>query len=153
MHHESAVRLQPPPLAVMRVLNPLLRALLLSPLGNRLPPLMAVLVFTGRRSGRSFTVPVGVHELASGPVVFTEARWRLNFAGGREVSVRRGRQHREGRGVLVEDPQQVAHALAEAIERVGARDLALRTTPGREITHDDLLALDRRMVRLELLPR
>lgn len=153
MHHEPAVRLQPPPPAVLRVVNPLLRILLLSALGSRLPPLMAVLVFTGRRSGRRFRVPVGVHELASGPVVFTEARWRLNFGGGRDVSVRRGRQHREGRGLLVEDPQQVAQALAEAVERVGARNLAMRTTPGREVTHDDLVALDRRMVRLELLPR
>ena len=153
MNHEPAVRLQPPPPAVLRLVNPVLRTLLLSPLGGRLPPLMAVLVFTGRRSGRRFAVPVGVHELAAGPVVFTEARWRLNFAGGREVSVRRGRQHREGRGVLVEDLEAVAQALAEAVERVGARDLALRTTPGHEITREDLLALDRRMVRLELLPR
>lgn len=147
---EPAVRVQPPPKPVLRVVNPVMRVLLTSPLAARMPPAMALLEFTGRRSGRRLAVPIGVHEVEDGPVVFTEAGWRHNFAGGREVTLRRGRRRRHGRGVLVEDPEIVADALGIAIERVGARNLAMRTAPGRQITRHDLVRLGRKMVRLEL---
>ena len=150
MDQEPAIRVQPPPRAVLRVVNPVMRLLLTSPLAARLPRSMALLEFTGRRSGRRLAVPVGVHEVEDGLVVFTEAAWRHNFAGGRDVTLRRGPTCRQGRGVLVEDPQAVAVALGDAVARVGARNLAMRTAPGRQITHDDLVRLGRRMVRLEL---
>lgn len=151
MDQQPAVRVQPPPARVVRVVNPLVRRLLLSPLAARLPAAMAVLEFTGRRSGRRFAVPVGVHELGEGlVVVFSEAPWRRNFAGGREVTVRRGRRQRHGRATLVDDPVQVADALHVAVQSVGARNLAMRTAPGHAPTRDDLLLLGRGMLRLEL---
>ena len=150
MDAEPAVRLRPPPKPVLRVLNPVIRRLLLSPLAPRMPAPMAVLEFTGRRSGRRFEVCVGVHEVAGGPVVFTEAPWRRNFAEGRDVVLRRGEQRRAGRGLLVEDPEAVAHALGQAVERVGPGGLALRVAPGHHVTHDDLRRLGRSMVRLDL---
>ena len=139
-----------PPAALLRVLNPVFRRLLRSRLPDRTPAAMAVLEFTGRRSGRPFAVPVGVHEVTGGTVVFTEARWGANFAGGREVTVRRGRVRRHGRGVLVRDPDAVATALADALAQVGARNLAMKAAPGRRVTHDDLVRLGRGMVRLDL---
>lgn len=150
MDKEFAVRVQPPPKPVLRVVNPVMRRLLTSPLAFRLPPAMAVLEFTGRRSGRRFAVPVGVHEVQDAQVVFTEAGWRRNFAGGREVTVLRGGKRRHGRGVLVEDPVTVAEVLGAAIERFGARNLAMRIAPGHQVTHDDLVQLGRGMIRLEL---
>ena len=150
MNQAPAVRVQPPPRPVLRVVNPVMRFVLTSPLAVRMPPAMAVLEFTGRRSGRRLAVPVGVHEVDDGPVVFTEAAWRHTFAGGREVTVRRGGARRPGRGLLVEDPEVVADALSVAVERVGTRNLAMRTTPGWQVTRDDLVRLGRKMVRLEL---
>lgn len=150
MDRETAVWVQPPPVPVMRVMSPLMRRLRTSPLASRLPPALMVLEFTGRRSGRRFAVPVGVHEVQDGSVVFTEAGWRRNFAGGHEVTVHRGGKRRHGRGVLVEDPVAVATALGAALERSGARNLAIRTAPGHQVTHDDLVRLARGMVRLEL---
>ena len=146
----AAVRLAPPPPAVLRVVNPLVRRLLTSPCAGVLPSAMAVLEFTGRRSGRHFAVCVGVHEVVGGPVVFTEATWRLNFAEGRDVVLRRGGQRRAGQGVLVEHPEEVATALGQAVERVGPGGLALRVAPGHHVTHDDLRRLGRSMVRLDL---
>ncbi|HET7475673.1 MAG TPA: hypothetical protein VFJ97_06560 [Dermatophilaceae bacterium] len=150
MSPDPAVRMQPPPKAVLRVVNPLLRRLLLSPLGDRMPPAMAVIEFTGRRSGRRYAVPVGVHDVPGGPVVFTESPWRRNFAGGGQVTVTRGRDRRRGRGVLVQDPDAVADALSIAVDKAGPRNLAMRVTPGHQITRADLVQLGRNMVRLEL---
>ena len=64
--------------------------------------------------------------------------------------MRRGRARRQGRGVLVDDPAVVADALGVAVEPVGARGLAIRTTPGHHVTHGDLVGLRRSMVLLEL---
>ena len=44
----------------------------------------------------------------------------------------------------------IADALEAAVERVGAQGLALRVAPGHRITRDDLVALGRGMVALEL---
>jgi hypothetical protein len=44
------VRSRPPPAALMRAVNPLMRAVIRSPLGRHLEPL-AVLRFSGRRTG------------------------------------------------------------------------------------------------------
>ena len=145
----AAVRLAPPPPAVLRVVNPLMRRLLKSPCAGVLPSAMAVLEFTGRRSGRSLSVPVGVHDLGDRRVVFTEAPWRRNFTGGRDVAVRRGPDRRECVGVLVEDAEAVTDALAEAVARFGARNLAILSPKGHRITRDDLKLLRRSMVRLE----
>ena len=150
MTDQPAVRMAPPPPQVLRVVNPVVRRLLLSPLAGRLPPALVVLELTGRRTGRSLAVPVGLHELPEGRVVFSEAPWRLNFAGGRALVVRRGRERRSGRGVLVEDPERVARTLAVAVEQVGARGLAMHVAPGHRLTHDDLVRLGRSMVVVDL---
>lgn len=150
MEAEPAVRNAPPPQAVIRVVNPVTRRLLTSPLASRMPPGMALLECTGRRSGRQLIIPVGIHEVQGGPVVFSTAAWRLNFTGGAPLTVVRGKQRRPGRGVLVEDPEVVADALAIAVERKSGRQLAMRIAPGHQVTREDLIRLGRGMVRLEL---
>jgi hypothetical protein len=143
--------MSPPPPAVLRVVNPLMRRLLVSPLANRMPPAMALLEYEGRRSGKQFAIPVGVHDVdGNGSVVFTEAPWRRNFEGGRELTLSRGRNRRPGRGILVEDPEAVADALVAAVAKVGPRGLAMTASPGHDITRDDLLRLGRTMLRVEL---
>lgn len=151
MHPEDTVRLSPPPPAVLRVVNPVMRRLLVSRLANRMPPVMAVLGYSGRRTGQQFAIPVGVHDVDDqGSVVFTEAPWRRNFEGGRKLTLYRGSSRRHGRGVLVEDPEAVADALMAAVAKVGPRGLAMRTAPGHQITREDLLRLGRTMLRVQL---
>ncbi len=54
---------------------------------------LALLSFTGRRSGRLYTVPVGYHELDGHGVVLTASPWRVNLTGGADVEVEHlGRQ-------------------------------------------------------------
>lgn len=148
---EAPVRMSPPPQAVLRVVNPVMRRLLVSPLADRMPPVMAVLEYEGRRSGKQFAIPVGVHDVGgNGPVVFTEAPWRRNFEGGRKLTLRRGSNRRPGRGVLVWDPEAVADALVAAVAKVGPRGLAMKVAPGHHITREDLVRLGRTMLRVQL---
>jgi hypothetical protein len=110
---------------------------------------LAELRFSGRRSGRSYRVPVGLHDVGDGRAVFTSEVWRLNFRGGAPVTVRsRGRTF-TATGTLVEDPEEVARALQHALDSgSSATLLGIEIERGHRVTADDVRGLPRDMVRL-----
>jgi len=82
----------PPPHWLVRLAaNPLLRLVLPSPLGARIP--LGLLRVSGRRTGQRYTIPAGLHDIDGAIVVFTDARWLGNFRGGAdaELMLRGGR--------------------------------------------------------------
>ncbi|MGI5171059.1 hypothetical protein ACQEU3_42580 [Spirillospora sp. CA-253888] len=83
------------------------------PLGERL----AVLRFTGRRTGRRYELPVGVHALDGGPVIATSGGWRHNFAGGAEAEIVWRGERRTARLVPVPDPERTARGYLELYRR------------------------------------
>ena len=135
------VRHRPPPAALLRVLNPTVRASLGTPLWRLFPSWMAVLEFSGRRSHRPLRVPVGLHDVRGTPTVFTERPWRLNFAGGAPVTVISRGKRRHGRGELVQDRGEVGSALAVALERTRPSNLGLAVEKGHQPTAQELAAL------------
>ncbi|WP_432494158.1 hypothetical protein [Kineococcus auxinigenes] len=102
---------------------------------------MAVLGFTGRRSGRRFEVPVGVHDVAGRRLVFTGAPWRVNFRGGAPAELLSGGRIGTVHVDLVEDPAEVG-ALFRATFAAGttAAQLALRIAPGHDPGDEELAA-------------
>lgn len=142
-----------PPRALLRVLNPALRALLRTPASRAIPSL-ALLEFAGRRTGRHLSVVVGWHTLDSTPVVFTPAPWRANFAGGAEATVLWRGRHEQHVGALEVDPAVVADAI-DAIIRSGTspRALGLRVPAGHTITAEDVVGTGRAMVRFQPGPQ
>jgi hypothetical protein len=53
-----------------------MRTAISSPLGRRIP--FGMLSFAGRRSGKAYSVPVGVYEVDGVATVFTDGTWRFN---------------------------------------------------------------------------
>jgi hypothetical protein len=137
----QAVRHRAPPAALVRVLNPTVRATLGTPLWRLFPSWMAVLEFSGRRSHRPLHVPVGLHDVGGTPTVFTERPWRLNFAGGALVTVISRGKRRHGRGELVQDRGEVGSALVAALERTRPSNLGLAVDKGHQPTAQELAAL------------
>jgi hypothetical protein len=151
---DSPVGDQRPPAAVLKVLNPVLRGLIDSPLGRALPGSLVVLEFSGRRSGRRYRIVVGWHDLDGDRAVFTPARWRLNFRGGAPVSVRHKGRTLQGTGTLEEDPEAVAEAFRRVIDAgESPRMLGLRVPAGHRIGAADVRATGRALVRLEVAGR
>ncbi|HEX6150739.1 hypothetical protein [Nocardioides sp.] len=132
----------PPPPAVLKGMNIVMRPLLSSPLGRRIKGVM-LLQFTGRRSGRTIKVPVNFHLVAGVPMAFTDAPWRHNFTGGAPVTViHRGRRHAT-RGTLVSmTPGQMGEAVRKSLDTGGsAQRLGIKTAPGHVPTAADLAGL------------
>ena len=76
-----------PPEAIMRVMNPLLRKLLPTPFAGGARREFMVLSFTGRKSGRQFTIPVSAHLLDGRLYALAGAPWKVNFRGGAPAQV------------------------------------------------------------------
>jgi hypothetical protein len=144
----SPVRLRPPPAAVLRVLNPMVRASVGTPFWRLFPSWMAVLEFNGRRSRRQLRVPVGLHDVHGTPTVFSERPWRLNFAGGAPVTVINRGARRRGRGELVQDPDKVGSAFVVALEQKRPSSLGIAVEKGHQPTAADLAALGSDMITI-----
>jgi F420H(2)-dependent quinone reductase len=76
---------------VNRTVNPLLRALLDSPAHGLVSGHLMLITVTGRRSGRTFTFPVGYHQDGDRLRVNLDwperKRWWRNLRGGAPVAV------------------------------------------------------------------
>ena len=140
------VRHRPPPAALLRVLNPTVRASLGTPLWRMFPSWMAVLEFSGRRSHRQLRVPVGLHDVHGTPTVFTDRPWRLNFAGGAPVTVIGRGVRRPGRAELLRDRDAVGSAFVTALEHMRPSNLGLAVDRGHQPTAQELAALGDDMI-------
>lgn len=143
----ATVRDARPPIAVVRVLNPMNRLLLRTPLGRLARPL-ALLEFTGRRSGRGYCVPVGWHDADGAPVVVTPAPWRPNFIGGAPATVHHRGRTQPMTGTLVTDPAEVADVLMSVLAGgASPRSMGLGIPVGHTVSAADVVAVDRAVIR------
>jgi hypothetical protein len=101
-----------------RVGNAFVRPLLRSSVGAKIHDL-ALLEFSGRRSGKRYAVPVGYHELDGDVLILTAGTWKVNLRGGAEVELVHDGQARPMRAELIEDADEVARIYSALLERIG----------------------------------
>ena len=109
-----------PPEKLAKAVHPTIKALLRSPLLHRLVSKhLMLLTFEDHKTGRTYTVVVGRHEMDGALVMPTGRRWRLNFRGGAPVVVTIEGRLRHGRAQLIEDPEEVVRVHEVLLDRVG----------------------------------
>ncbi len=139
-----------------RLGNPILSALLRSPLHGMLGSGTMLVSVTGRRSGRVYTTPVNF--LRDGETLtiisLRERTWWRNLRGGAEVGVHLRGQARRGRATMSEADADVAVALREVltVRPAHARYLGVRMGPDGTSNPDDLAraARSRVVIRIQL---
>ncbi|MFC7962366.1 grhN [Rhodococcoides kroppenstedtii] len=100
-----------------------------------------MLTVTGRRTGRRFTVPVGVHEIDHQRLIFTDAPWRINFRGGAPAQLLCAGQHSTVDVTLVEDPTEVGNLFRAAFAAgITPAHIALRIPTGHTPSDEELAA-------------
>jgi hypothetical protein len=148
----TTVRLNPPPPTLMRLINPVVRRVLSTPVLARRISRIALVEFHGRRTGRRLRVPMGLHDIDGVPTAFTSRQWRLNFIERAPVMVTcHGRPH-PGTALLVDPaPRQVGQALRKALDNgASAFDLGLKIDKRHEPTVDELDAASLEMIQFLL---
>ncbi|HEU4348055.1 MAG TPA: hypothetical protein VFR35_09725 [Actinoplanes sp.] len=128
-----------PPAWLLRVINPLLRRLLPSALGARMP--QGLLRVAGRRTGRRYEIPVGVWPVKEGLVVFTDAPWLQNFRGGADAELVHRGQAQPVHGEVVEDASRIGPWLRGVLASGKARQVGLSVTQGHTISDEEAAAV------------
>lgn len=109
----------PMPKFMFRVVNPVMAAVLRSPLHGLLSTSIILLTFHGRKSGKRYTVPIGYLQQGDRLVLFTHSNWWKNLRGQAPVSVRLHGKEVQGTAALLEDPAAIAEAVRVLVERHG----------------------------------
>ncbi|MEV7629784.1 hypothetical protein [Actinoplanes sp. NPDC089786] len=155
----SPIELARPPVAITRMLSPVVLAMLRSPFGGPARRSMMALRFTGRKSGRRFDIPVSAHHSNGTLLALTAATWRVNFRGGHDVEVTYDGRTTPMRGELVEAIPVVADFYQQQIQKIGIkqapRQLALKINVPRMPTAEELaeIVVRERLSILWLKPR
>ena len=130
-----------PPKAVFRYgLNPLFSRILRSPLHGRLSERLALLTFTGRKSGKTYTIPVGYAQTDDTLLIGTASAWQHNLAGGAPVRVRLRGQERTGvADVVADEAEMIEHYRTMLAVAPGfGRAIGVRIDPNGEPNQDDV---------------
>ena len=116
-----AVTISHPPEGLLRAVNPAVKFLLGTPLGGGLRRQMMVLNFTGRKSGRQYSIPVSAHQLDNALYALASAGWTANFRDGANAEVLWDGKKTTMRGELIRDPATVADLSHRVAESYGAK--------------------------------
>lgn len=96
----------------MAAANPFVRLLLRSPLHAVLSDTLLLLTYTGRTSGRRYTIPMAYSRVGDVVTVFTLHGWWKNLRGGAPAVVEIKRRRFDGQAEVISDDQPV---IAEAL--------------------------------------
>ena len=131
----TAVGRSVPPQRLINLVNPVVRAVLRSPLHKTLDSALLVLRITGRKTGRRYDIPVSYVDVDGHLIVITQHTWRVNVRGGAAIEVTYRGHRQMMHADLDEDPTSIAATLHRVIERIGwtaaQRQLGLKINVGR----------------------
>ncbi|OBI88029.1 hypothetical protein [Mycobacterium asiaticum] len=116
-----AVDVGHPPSALLRAVNPVLKALLGTPLAGPLRKQLMVLNFTGRKSGKQFSLPVSAHVIDGNLYALAGAAWKYNFKGGAPAQVVYDGKTTAMRGELLPDGPEIADLYHRCAQSYGPK--------------------------------
>ena len=128
-----------PPKAVLRFVNPIAVALLRSRLHRLISKNLILLTVTGRKSGRSYTLPVTRHDRPDGTLVVGGAGgWRHNLRAGTDVRVTLDGRERTAHVTVEEDPTRAAEVFKGLLESTNARAVGVKVNVQHSPTPDEI---------------
>jgi hypothetical protein len=108
-----------PPQALLRIVNPMLCALLRTPLAGSARKQLMVLSFTGRKTGRRYSIPLSAHLIDNDLYALTGAPWKQNFRGGAAAEVVYDGKTTAMRGELIRDRATVSDLYLRCAQSYG----------------------------------
>lgn len=118
--------------AVPLWLNSVMKFVLRTPLHGIVSNKIMLLTFTGRKSGKVYTIPVSYTQQGNSVMMFTNHIWWKNLVDNAPVTLLlRGRQHKATAVLNTDDVEQIAPVLFEHL-----RDKPT-DAPIHNVTYDD----------------
>jgi hypothetical protein len=120
----NAITVSHPPEAALRILNPIMKLLLHTPLPGGIRSQLMVVAFTGRKSGRRYSIPLSAHLIDDTLYALTGAPWKYNFRDGATARVLHNGKTTTMRGELITDQAMVTDLYSRCAESYGAKTAA-----------------------------
>lgn len=100
-----------------RILNPVMKTLLKSPLHSLASGGIMIITFKGNRTGREYSTPISYYADEDGCIYcFTHANWWRNLQDGAEVKLRmKGEDYRGYAEAVPDDIDQISKALTKML--------------------------------------
>lgn len=137
------IRSTVPSRRVLRMINPFVSVILRSPLHRMLSNSVLLLTFTGRKTWKRYTIPVGYTHEGDTLTLFSSKSWYKNLPG-RSVTVRLEGRSRKGRAEVIEERAAVLEAAERLVAKDGLKDTGRRIGLALDIdpppTRDELAA-------------
>lgn len=107
---------------VLRTINPFVSMILRSPLHRLLSNSVLLLTFTGRKTGKRFTIPVGYIREGDTLTLFSSKSWYKNLRGGSPVATHLEGRRRTGRAEVIEERAAVLEAAEHLVANYGLKE-------------------------------
>ena len=134
-----------PPILLFKVLNPVMRVLLRSPLQGVVSDRLMLMKVTGRKTGRRYSIPVGYARVGDSLYSGTEGRWARNLRGGAQVEVLLKGERRRASAELITDVEGMAEAYrtiaaaSPGYANALARSTGITFGPAGEVSRDEVV--------------
>src|SRR5690349_24649181 len=116
---QARIRASVPSIRILHAINPFVAAILRSPLHGLLSRQLILLTYTGRKTGKRYTIPVGYARDGDALVVFSSRSWRRTLRGSAPVEVLLQGRRYTGTAVPIEDPEEVTAEVERTIASYG----------------------------------
>src|ERR1700755_731835 len=83
----NPMSISPPAAVFLRVVNPIMKLLLHTPFAGAARNQLMVVDFTGRKSGRHYSIPLSAHVIDGVLYAMTGKTWKNNFRDGAAAQV------------------------------------------------------------------
>lgn len=125
------------------LINPLMKVILRSPFHGLVSEHLMLLTFTGQKSKRQYTTPVGYNRDGSTLYILTESPWWKNFHTEAPVTLHLTGTIVKGNAIAITDPETTARVILPEIQQKGAayakRRYRLNLDPNKTPELEDLL--------------
>ena len=145
-----------PPWVYKWIMNPTISLILRSPLHRLMSQHLLLLTFTGHKSGKQFTTPVGYERWDDKLIVMTRRPWWKNFQGGAAVKLLFQGKNRPAMATAVTDKKQIAdyihHSVQQNDAQFNVRRFGLTAAEAKALNQQRLeeAAENQRMIEIEL---
>ncbi len=137
---------------LLHVLNPALAAIVRSPLHQLVGNSLTLIEFSGRKSGKRYTLPVSYQREGSVVSLHTGARWWKNLRGNAPIRLWLDGRPVDSTATVDTDPQEAARVLGIELRRAPrlAAFYNVRMNPGGQPNPEDLARLARDTVVINI---
>lgn len=126
------------------IINPLMKLILRTPLHGLVSDDLTLITFTGRKTGKKYTTPVGFIEMNGSIMMFTDSPWWRNIEEEPNITLRLKGERVQGQAEIISDPGLIREYLQKMVEKRGEE--MVQRMGLAEITPEGELKLDQKAV-------